>query len=187
VLITEASSEIGMATAYIFAEAGWQVAATMRHPENWDEIELHENIKLYKAEPSKDSKELSRLILKELGKVDIIINNEGQNLARLFKFPEPDEDNRCLMMISNQIDLNSLEGESDILLNVTSLKHHSASADMTLYKGESAPTPEIKGSNYLSDMISNKLKDFFSTGSQSLQFAKMAMNIFTTATRAKAV
>ena len=47
IVITGASSGIGKATAKLFAEKGWQVAATMRKPENETDLNQIEGISLY--------------------------------------------------------------------------------------------------------------------------------------------
>jgi NAD(P)-dependent dehydrogenase (short-subunit alcohol dehydrogenase family) len=46
ILITGASSGIGRATAKLFSEKGWNVAATMRSPEDENELREKFNLKL---------------------------------------------------------------------------------------------------------------------------------------------
>ena len=51
VLITGTSSGIGKAAVSFFAAKGWNVAATMRRPENEAELGKMPNVKLYRLEP----------------------------------------------------------------------------------------------------------------------------------------
>ena len=46
IFITGASSGLGRLTAIHFAQQGWQVAATMRKPEQETELGAHANIKV---------------------------------------------------------------------------------------------------------------------------------------------
>jgi len=50
ILITGASSGIGMATAIFFARKGWNVAATMRNKKSLEELEKYINIELRYSE-----------------------------------------------------------------------------------------------------------------------------------------
>jgi NADP-dependent 3-hydroxy acid dehydrogenase YdfG len=47
VLITVTSSDIGKAAALYFAQQGWNVAATLRNPDQTQELRNHSNIRLY--------------------------------------------------------------------------------------------------------------------------------------------
>lgn len=50
IFITGASSALGKATAKLFQQAGWNVIATMRNPENETELTEIENITLLKLD-----------------------------------------------------------------------------------------------------------------------------------------
>lgn len=79
IVITGASSGIGKATARYFAEKGWNVAATMRHPEK--EIELKElaNVKCFQLDVT-DSASIERAfeqIKETYTTIDVLLNNAG--------------------------------------------------------------------------------------------------------------
>lgn len=79
ILITGASSGIGKATALLFSEKGWNVAAAMRNPEKSSELNKVKNISTYSVDVT-DVKSIETCIaqiLQEYGKIDVIINNAG--------------------------------------------------------------------------------------------------------------
>lgn len=80
VLITGASSGIGRQTALLMAERGYRVYGTSRDPKK---VILPDKIKLLKMELSDESSILDCIshILKEEGRIDILINNAGFGLA----------------------------------------------------------------------------------------------------------
>ena len=85
VVITGASSGIGKATANKFADMGWQVAATMRKPENTEFSN-----KLIKKFPLDVTSEFSissaiEDIITEFGRVDLVINNAGYGQVGVFE------------------------------------------------------------------------------------------------------
>lgn len=79
IVITGASSGIGKATAIYFAQKGWNVAATMRHPEREAELSKMENIKCFRLDVT-DSLSIDEAydeITKEYGTIDALFNNAG--------------------------------------------------------------------------------------------------------------
>lgn len=79
IVITGASSGIGKATARYFAQKGWNVAATMRHPEKEMELSSMENIRCFQLDVT-DSVSIDNAytaICKEYGTVDALFNNAG--------------------------------------------------------------------------------------------------------------
>lgn len=79
VLITGASSGIGKETAILFSKKGWNVAATVRSIEKQNVLASYKNITTYLLDV-KDSKSISQCIkqvVKNYGKIDVLVNNAG--------------------------------------------------------------------------------------------------------------
>jgi NAD(P)-dependent dehydrogenase (short-subunit alcohol dehydrogenase family) len=87
VLITGASSGIGRAAALLFAERGWQVAATLRQPEQAQELASHPLIRLYRLDVT-DAHSIRLAFaaaLADLGRLDAVVNNAGYGLDGAFE------------------------------------------------------------------------------------------------------
>lgn len=79
ILITGASSGIGKETAILFADKGWNVAATMRKKEGLSMFEGDKNIKTYLLDV-KDKNSVTSCIqqvISDFGKIDVLVNNAG--------------------------------------------------------------------------------------------------------------
>lgn len=87
VLITGASSGIGRATAEFFAARGWQVAATMRHPEHETELGKRAGIKLYRLDVTDTATITAVLenVLKDFQAIDVVVNNAGYGAVGAFE------------------------------------------------------------------------------------------------------
>lgn len=87
IVITGSSTGIGRATASYFLEQGWNVAATMRHPENETELQHIKGCKLYALDVTDESsvKQAVLAILNDFSKVDIVLNNAGYGLSGVFE------------------------------------------------------------------------------------------------------
>lgn len=79
IVITGASSGIGKATAKYFAEQGWNVAATMRHPERETELPTLENVTCFTLDVTDTASIDSAYaaIRKKYGTIDALFNNAG--------------------------------------------------------------------------------------------------------------
>lgn len=87
IVITGASSGIGLATAKHFAEHGWNVAATMRTPEKDTELGGLENVRLYPLDVT-DARSIASArdaILNDFGRVNAVLNNAGYALMGPFE------------------------------------------------------------------------------------------------------
>lgn len=87
IVITGASSGIGLATVKHFAAQGWNVAATMRTPDKNTDLNELDNVNLYPLDVTSDASiEAARdAILNDFDKVDVVLNNAGYGLIGAFE------------------------------------------------------------------------------------------------------
>ena len=86
IFITGASSGLGKASAKLFADNGWQVIATMRNPENEQELTQYKNIQLLALDVTNTEqiKEVVAQITTQT-QIDVVFNNAGYGLAGPFE------------------------------------------------------------------------------------------------------
>ncbi|WP_046244418.1 SDR family oxidoreductase [Hymenobacter terrenus] len=87
VLITGASSGIGKAAARLFAQRGWQVAATMRNLAKETELKQLPNVRLYALDvtnPTSISQAVAD-VLRDFGGLDALVNNAGYGVDGVFE------------------------------------------------------------------------------------------------------
>ncbi len=87
ILITGASTGIGRATALLFAQKGWNVAATMRNLDKGKDLLQHPNIRLFRLdvmEPQSIAEAL-KACTAAFGAIDVIHNNAGYGLVGAFE------------------------------------------------------------------------------------------------------
>jgi NAD(P)-dependent dehydrogenase (short-subunit alcohol dehydrogenase family) len=87
ILITGASSGIGRATAQFFAQKGWNVAATMRKPENDQALNGWPNLKKYAldvTQPDSIAQAVAQAH-KDFGGIDVVVNNAGYGALGIFE------------------------------------------------------------------------------------------------------
>jgi NADP-dependent 3-hydroxy acid dehydrogenase YdfG len=79
ILITGASSGIGKETALLFAQKGWNVAATMKEAAHLSTFAKHKNITTYHLDvQDQQSVETSvRQAIRDFGTIDVLVNNAG--------------------------------------------------------------------------------------------------------------
>ncbi|HXZ10833.1 MAG TPA: SDR family oxidoreductase [Candidatus Sulfotelmatobacter sp.] len=97
ILITGASTGIGRATAQLFAEHGWNVAATMRTPEKAAADPKHwparANVFLTRLDVT-DEDSIGAAIrdtLARFGQIDAVVNNAGYGLVGAFEGATPEQ------------------------------------------------------------------------------------------------
>lgn len=130
VLITGSSSGIGQSTAKYFHEKGWNVAATMRKPENDKALSGLENLKLYQLDvtSTESIRNAIKQTIQDFGEIDVIVNNAGYGLFGPFESATEEQ-------ISNQFNTNVFgvmqvtknilpyfrEKKSGLIINITSI------------------------------------------------------------------
>src|SRR5258708_7674729 len=79
VLITGASSGIGLHTAKLFQAKDWKVAATMRRPENAAELQKIVDLECFRLDVTDISSIKSAIAatLDKFGRIDAVVNNAG--------------------------------------------------------------------------------------------------------------
>ena len=103
VFITGASTGIGYECARIFLEKGWNVAATMRNPQNASDALKQGNVLLTRMDVTDDDsiKKAVREAISRFGQIDVLINNAGYySIGVLEAIPEEE--------IRRQIETNLL-------------------------------------------------------------------------------
>jgi NAD(P)-dependent dehydrogenase (short-subunit alcohol dehydrogenase family) len=98
VLVTGASSGIGRATAELFANRGWNVAATMRAPETSDLAASSDRIRLFRLDVT-DPRSVAAAVdevIAAWGRIDVLVNNAGYGLIGLFEEMSEDQIRRLL-------------------------------------------------------------------------------------------
>ncbi len=87
ILITGASSGIGKASAKLFAEQGWNVAATMRKPEAEKELSSLPNVLVSRLDVQDEQSVASAIdaAIVRFGRIDVLLNNAGYGQYGLFE------------------------------------------------------------------------------------------------------
>ena len=87
VLITGASSGIGLETAKLFQAKNWRVAATMRRPEEHEDLQKIADIECFRLDVT-DVETIKAAIsatLEKFGRLDAVVNNAGYGLLGPFE------------------------------------------------------------------------------------------------------
>ncbi|MEP6900970.1 MAG: SDR family oxidoreductase [Actinomycetota bacterium] len=87
ILITGASSGIGMETAKLFQTKNWRVAATMRTPEKAEDLQRVADIETFRLDVTDiDSiKKAIAEVLEKFGRIDAVVNNAGYAVVGAFE------------------------------------------------------------------------------------------------------
>jgi NAD(P)-dependent dehydrogenase (short-subunit alcohol dehydrogenase family) len=93
IFITGASSGFGKETAKLFQEQGWNVIATMRSPENEQELSMLENVLVIRldVQDSVSIQNAVREAIEHFGSIDVLLNNAGYGLMGVFESVTPQQ------------------------------------------------------------------------------------------------
>lgn len=93
VLITGASSGIGLETAKLFQTKNWKVAATMRSPEQADELKNIVDVEVMRLDVTDPSSIRSSIdsTLEKFGRIDAVVNNAGYAVVGPFEATTPEQ------------------------------------------------------------------------------------------------
>lgn len=101
IFITGASTGLGKATAMHFSRQGWNVAATMRSPENETELIKYKNVLVTRMDvqqPETIHHAISEAV-ERFGQIDVLMNNAGYGALGIFETATEKQ-------IHNQFDVN---------------------------------------------------------------------------------
>lgn len=130
VLITGASSGIGKATAIYFQQKGWNVAATMRKPENEKVLNTLPGIKLFALDVTSESSIQNAIqqTISAFGQIDVLVNNAGYGAVGAFEASTPDQVKRQfdtnvfgLMNVTQAILPHFRSKKSGTIINISSM------------------------------------------------------------------
>ncbi len=87
ILITGCSSGFGKAAAHLFAERGWNVVATMRHPEAGKELAELSNVLVNRLDVQDHASIVASIAegIGRFGGIDAIVNNAGFGVYNIFE------------------------------------------------------------------------------------------------------
>lgn len=137
VLITGASTGIGYATALLFQQQGWNVAATMRAPENASA--LNNVLRLDVTEPDSIQAAIATTVQK-FQSIDVLINNAGYSLLGAFETCTPEQIERQfatnvfgLMAVTKAVLPHFRQQRSGTIINIASIGGRMAFPLYSLY------------------------------------------------------
>lgn len=130
IFITGTSSGIGKATVKYFQQKGWNVAATMRKPEQEKELTKLANVKCLRVDVS-DVESIKKAIddtIETFGGIDVILNNAGYATVGPFEAATPDQIKRQfdtnvfgVMNVVKEILPHFRKRKGGLIINITSL------------------------------------------------------------------
>lgn len=163
ILITGTSSGIGKETAKLFAQKGWNVAATMRSPEKEKELTSLENVlcvQLDVTKPQTITKAIESTI-KKFGGIDVIVNNAGFGLVGPFEAATEEQVSHEIetnvvgvMNVTREIIPHFRKQKSGTIINVASM---GGRVTFPLYSVYHASKWAVEG---FSESLQHELKEF---------------------------
>lgn len=96
ILITGASSGIGLETAKLFQSKNWKVAATMRSPEKAEGLQRIADLETFRLDVTdvESVREAIAGALEKFGRIDAVVNNAGYGLLGPFESASPEQVDR---------------------------------------------------------------------------------------------
>jgi NAD(P)-dependent dehydrogenase (short-subunit alcohol dehydrogenase family) len=144
VLITGSSSGIGKSTAAYFQAMGWNVAATMRTPENETELNELENIKCIRLDVTNEDSIKAAIdrTIETFGGIDVVVNNAGYGAIGPFEAASPEQIQQQfgtnvfgLMNVSRAIIPYFRNKKDGVIINIASAGGRMTWPLYTLYHG----------------------------------------------------
>lgn len=142
ILITGASTGIGKATALLFQQQGWKVAATMRSPQNATDLQNLNNLSCLYLDVTKiDSiQQAIDQTIEQFGSIDVLVNNAGYGLIGPFEACTLEQIEKQfatnvfgLMDVTRAILPHFRQQKQGIVLNITSVAGRIAFPLLSLY------------------------------------------------------
>lgn len=130
ILITGTSSGIGKATVAYFSRRGWNVAATMRKPENETELNKLPNVKVYRLDVLDQTSIRSAIenTIRDFGSIDVIVNNAGYGAVGIFEAASDEQIRRQfdtnvfgVMNVIREILPHFREKKNGTIINISSM------------------------------------------------------------------
>ncbi|WP_235689709.1 SDR family oxidoreductase [Fulvivirga lutea] len=144
IFITGASSGIGRSTTEYFQKKGWNVAATMRSPEKYEDLAKMENVHLYKLDVT-DQQSIDSAIdaaISDFGQIDVLVNNAGYGLVGAFEASTNEQIRRQfdtnvfgLMNVTRAILPHFRKNKAGIVINIASVGGRITFPLYSLYHG----------------------------------------------------
>lgn len=168
ILITGSSTGIGKATAKFFHNKGWNVIATMRTPENEEELKKLEDVLVTRLDvlDLTSIKAAVKQGIEKFGKIDVVVNNAGYGAyGPLESFPRENilrqfnTNVTGLLDVTREIIPHFRKNKNGILINISSVGGKITFPLGSLYHGTKFAVEGISESlNYEMEQIGCKIK-----------------------------
>ena len=144
ILITGASSGIGKVTAKLFQEKGWNVIATMRTPENEEELTQLDNVLVTRLDVT-DEASIAEAVaagVAKFGQIDVLLNNAGYGAYGPLEVFEMDNIRRQfdtnvigLLAVTKAVIPHMRANKAGMIVNISSIGGQMTFPLGTLYHG----------------------------------------------------